>query len=145
MPSSTYGSDCKPSIRRSLNIKTYIMRRFGIRRVLGFILLAIFGVLLFGNIVMWLWNALMPVIFHLPIITFPQALGLLVLSKILFSSFRGGGPGRFRGGRIREKWMNMTPEEREKFKQEWGHHRHGWFERGGGRFEGSGERPSASE
>ena len=91
------------------------------RKVLGFILIAIFGVLLFGNIVMWLWNALMPVIFHLPIITFPQALGLLVLSKILFSSFRGGGPGRFRhGGKLREKWMNMTPEEREKFKQEWG-------------------------
>jgi hypothetical protein len=83
--------------------------------------MAIIGVLVFGNIVMWLWNALMPVIFHLPIITFAQALGLLVLSKILFSSFRGGGPGRFRGGRIREKWMNMTPEEREKFKQEWGH------------------------
>ena len=96
------------------------MIRFGIRRVIGFILMAIIGVLVFGNIVMWLWNALMPVIFHLPIITFPQALGLLVLSKILFSSFRGGGPGRFRGARLREKWMDMTPEEREKFKQEWG-------------------------
>src|SRR5580692_11979183 len=124
MPLSIYGRDCCICTRRSSNIKTYIMKRFGIRRVLGFILIAIFGVLLFGNIVMWLWNALMPVIFHLPIITFPQALGLLVLSKILFSSFRGGGPGHFRGARIREKWMNMTPEEREKFKQEWGHR--GW-------------------
>ena len=116
------------------------MRRFGMRRVIGFILIAIFGVLLFGNIVMWLWNALMPVIFHLPIITFPQALGLLVLSKILFSSFRGGGPGRFRGGRIREKWMDMTPEEREKFKQEWGHRHFGRFGESGGRFEGRGGR-----
>jgi Ca2+/H+ antiporter, TMEM165/GDT1 family len=129
------------------------MRRFGMRRIIGFILIAIIGVLVFGNIVMWLWNALMPVIFHLPIITFPQALGLLVLSKILFSSFRGGGPGRFRGGRIREKWMDMTPEEREKFKQEWGHRRCSPFEGSGERFESRGrgrqpfteEKPSASE
>jgi len=124
------------------------MRHFGIRRVIGFALMAIIGVLLFGNIVMWLWNALMPVIFHLPIITFPQALGLLVLSKILFSSFRGGGPGRFRGARLREKWMDMTPEEREKFKQEWGHRCGGRF--GGGRHSESrqpfaGEKPSPSE
>lgn len=110
------------------------------RRIIGFILVAIFGVLLFGNIVMWLWNALMPVIFHLPVITFPQALGLLVLSKILFSSFRGGGPGRWRGGKIREKWMNMTPEEREKFQQEWGHGHEGRFGRCGGRFDGRGGR-----
>ena len=123
------------------------MRRFGIRRVIGFMLMAIIGVLLFGNIVMWLWNALMPVIFHLPVITFPQALGLLVLSKILFSSFRGGGPGSFRRGRLREKWMDMTPEEREKFKQEWGHRRWGGFEGGEGRCRQpfTGEKPSASE
>jgi hypothetical protein len=132
------------------------------RRIIGFILIAIFGVLLFGNVVMWLWNALMPVIFHLPVITFPQALGLLVLSKILFSSFRGGGPGRWRG-RIKEKWMNMTPEEREKFQQEWGHRhegryrdsegrsggREGRYERCGRRFERdqpvTGEKPAASE
>jgi hypothetical protein len=100
--------------------------------------MAIIGVLVFGNIVMWLWNALMPVIFHLTIITFPQALGLLVLSKILFSSFRGGGPGRFGGRRIREKWMDMTPEEREKFKQEWGHRHYGRFDGRGGRCDGGG-------
>ena len=101
--------------------------------------MAIIGVLVFGNIVMWLWNALMPVIFHLPVITFAQALGLLVLSKILFSSFRGGGPGRFRGGRLRQKWMDMTPEEREKFQQEWGH-RCGRFDDAGRRFDDAGRR-----
>ena len=110
------------------------MKRFGIRRVIGFVLMAIIGVLVFGNIVMWLWNALMPVIFHLPIISFAQALGLLVLSKILFSSFRGGGPGRFRGGRLRQKWMDMTPEEREKFKAKLENYcgRHGWGRGGRG-------------
>ena len=95
------------------------MKRFWIRKVAGFILLAIVGILVFGSIVMLLWNALMPYIFHLPLITFWQALGLLLLTKILFSGFRGG-PGRPWKDKMKQRWMNMTPEEREKFKQEWG-------------------------
>src|ERR1700749_1707574 len=96
------------------------MKRFWMRKVAGFICLAIVGVLVFGGIVMLLWNALMPELFHLPLITFWQALGLLILTKILFSGFRGGGPRSNMKGKLKEKWMNMTPEEREKFKQEWG-------------------------
>jgi len=96
------------------------MRRFNERKIAGIILLVIVGIGAFGAIVMLLWNALMPEIFHLPAITFWQALGLLLLSKILFSSFRGGGPKRRMKDRLTEKWMNMTPEEREKFKQDWG-------------------------
>ncbi len=68
------------------------MKRFKARKIAGIIALAIIGVIAFGSIVMLLWNALMPVIFHLPAITFWQALGLFLLAKILFSSFRGGGP-----------------------------------------------------
>jgi hypothetical protein len=96
------------------------MRRFNGGKIAGIILLVIIGIGAFGAIVMLLWNALMPDIFHLPQITFWQALGLLLLSKILFSSFRGGGPKRRMKDRLTEKWMNMTPEEREKFKQDWG-------------------------
>jgi hypothetical protein len=43
--------------------------------------------LLFGLVVMFLWNWLMPVIFALPVITFWQAWGLVLLSHILFKSF----------------------------------------------------------
>lgn len=96
------------------------MKGFWIRRVAGFICMAIVGVLVFGGIVMVLWNTLMPELFHLPIISFWQALGLLILTKILFSGFRGGGPSSRWKDRMKQKWMNMTPEEREKFKQEWG-------------------------
>lgn len=96
------------------------MKGLWIRKVAGFILLAIAGILVFGSIVMLLWNALMPELFHLPVITFWQALGLLLLTKILFSGFRGGGPRPVWKEKLRKKWMNMTPEEREKFKQEWG-------------------------
>ena len=95
------------------------MRRSKFGKIAGFILLGIAGVFIFGNIVMLLWNALLPALFHFPLITFWQALGLLALSKILFGGFRGGG--RFRGRRdhLRQAWTNMSPEEREKFKHEW--------------------------
>jgi hypothetical protein len=65
---------------------------------------------------MSLWNWLMPTIFGSPLITFWQALGLLLLARILFGRF-GGGPGRRMQWRRRmmERWSQMTPEEREKF------------------------------
>lgn len=61
---------------------------------------------LFTAVTMWLWNWLMPVIFNLPVITFWQAAGILVLSRILF---RGGGWGHrvgrrhWRRARIRDR------------------------------------------
>ena len=42
--------------------------------------------LILGYPVMWLWNWLMPTIFNLPEITFWQAIGLNLLSTILFKS-----------------------------------------------------------
>ncbi|MBS1744135.1 MAG: hypothetical protein JST81_13970 [Bacteroidetes bacterium] len=80
------------------------------------------AVLLFGFIVMGLWNAILPqVIAGVKIISYPQALGILLLSKILFGGFRGGCGGRRRGRfmEMQQKMAAMTPEEREKFKAEW--------------------------
>ena len=95
------------------------MKRFWMRKIAGFIILAILGVVVFSAIVMFLWNALLPSLFHFPMITFPQALGLLILSKILFGGFRGGGPRHQWKDKMKQRWMNMTPEEKEKFKQDW--------------------------
>jgi hypothetical protein len=68
-----------------------------------------------GWAVLLLWNWLMPAIFALPAITFWQAIGLLVLSGILFRGFRPNfSRGRWRHG-MRERWGRMTPEEREEF------------------------------
>jgi len=77
-----------------------------------------------GAIVMFLWNAILPdVISVVSKITYIQAMGLLILSKILFGGFkrRGGYGGQgFKGGQAwKEKMMNMTDEEKEKFKSEW--------------------------
>jgi hypothetical protein len=73
---------------------------------------------LFGELVMHLWNWLLPPLFGWRLITFWQALGLLLLSRIFFGSWGSGGGGRGPRGR-REKWDKMTPEERERFRQSW--------------------------
>ena len=78
---------------------------------------------LFGLIVMWLWNAILPQLLGVKMLTsFWQALGLLVLSRILFGGFSKGG-SRYRGGpsRWKEKWTNMSDEEKFKFQEEWKH------------------------
>lgn len=74
-------------------------------------------VTLIGGIVMQLWNWLMPALFGWSHIGFWQALGLLVLCRILFGGFGGHGPGRSRSRRMQERWDRMTPEERERFRQ----------------------------
>ncbi len=75
-------------------------------------------VFLLGYSVMTLWNWLMPVIFGLTTITFWQAIGLFVLSKILFGSFKGrsGGGPRFWKQRMAERMEKMSPEEKEHFR-----------------------------
>src|SRR5271165_374467 len=72
---------------------------------------------LFGEVVMHLWNWLLPALFGWREITFWQGLGLLVLCRILFGGWGGGSDkSRHRRKRI-EGWEGMTAEEREKFRQ----------------------------
>ncbi len=90
-------------------------------RGLGIAAIGTAAITLFGFVVEGLWNALLPSIFGWHRITFWQALGLLVLSKILFGGgFRGRGDMRWRrrmGERWGERWEKMSPEEREKFRR----------------------------
>ncbi len=84
--------------------------------------LAILGMLLFafigGEIVLHLWNWLLPPLFGWRLLTFWQALGLLTLCRILFGGFgfHGSGRSRFRH-RMEEGCERMTPEERERVRQ----------------------------
>ena len=111
-----------------------LMRMTRLTRLMIMAPLAILGIVIFsfigGELVKLLWNWLAPMLFGLRPITFWQAFGLLALCRILFGGFGLGGGGhrnsrRRMEGRIRERvrermaerWEQMTPEEREKFRQ----------------------------
>jgi hypothetical protein len=88
--------------------------------------LAILAMALFafigGEVVLHLWNWLLPSLFGWRPITFWQAIGILVLCRILFGHHGWRGPGRsnFRrriAERMSERCRNMSPEERERFRQ----------------------------
>ena len=95
---------------------------FWIKKLGGFILMATVAILLFTFIVMTLWNNILTPVIGVRIISFGQALGILVLSRILFGGFRGGGwRGRTKSWNsgMKNKWQSMTAEEKEKFTHEW--------------------------
>ncbi|MFN5169631.1 MAG: hypothetical protein ACK5DD_08400 [Cyclobacteriaceae bacterium] len=79
------------------------------------IVFGVVAVIAFGYATMLLWNWLVPDLFGGPIINFWQTLGLLLLSKILFSGL--GGKGSRGRGHWKEKLSTMSPEDRELFKQ----------------------------
>ncbi|MEO8712859.1 MAG: hypothetical protein ABI405_12080 [Parafilimonas sp.] len=91
---------------------------------IGIPLIIIAGILLISFIVMQLWNAILPSVLNVHPITYWQAVGILILSKILFGSFgrrnfSSREKGWPRGMHWRQKWMNMSDEERAKFREGW--------------------------
>jgi hypothetical protein len=91
-------------------------------KILGWTAVCVGFALLFGYITMILWNWLVPTLFHGPVINFWHALGLLLLSKILFGGFGGGkhchtgyGSAHWKH-RYNQKLSAMSPEDRERFK-----------------------------
>ena len=90
-------------------------------KILFFGAVFVFGL---SFVVMLLWNNVLAAVVNVGQLSYWQAMGILVLSKILFGGFRGGPRGprgaQFAGGKgwwaMREKWASMTPEEREKFR-----------------------------
>jgi hypothetical protein len=94
----------------------------------GRFLFALFAPLLLlvmGGIVMLLWNAILPSLLAVNRIGYWQAIGLLLLCRILFGGlgFKGRGAGNVGGPaggmHWRNKWQSMTDEEKANFKNEW--------------------------
>jgi len=67
------------------------MKKFWIIRGIKIGLFVILAALAISFAVMSLWNWLIPVLFNGPVISFYQAIGILILSKILFGGFKKGG------------------------------------------------------
>ncbi len=94
------------------------MRGNRLVRVIKMALLGTIACAALGFIVMGLWNWLTPTLFGWHTITFWQALGLFILSKLLFGGFRGGhGHSSHWRRNMRERWEQMTPEQREQFRK----------------------------
>lgn len=98
--------------------------RSKVRKLILIAPLAILGMALFiiigGALVQWLWNWLLPALFGGPRITFWQALGLLLLCRILFGGWHGASRPNWRRRmreRMAERYEAMSAEEREKFRQ----------------------------
>ncbi|MFN3020851.1 hypothetical protein ACK1KB_07685 [Chryseobacterium sp. TY3] len=88
---------------------------------LRLIFVAVVGlVFLLGWVVQLLWNWLLPEILGVKSISYWQAFGILILSKILFGSFHGSGRGK---GRFKDKFnqemSQMTDDDKVRFREEW--------------------------
>jgi len=94
------------------------MKRFWILKGLKVLLFVTVAAGVLGYAVMALWNWVLPPVTGLHAISFAQALALLVLARLLFGSFRGRrhGGGLWRQ-RMRARWEQMSPEERERFRE----------------------------
>ena len=124
------------------------MKRWWIAKVGKMVVFVGIGAVVLGLVVMLLWNALIPDLFKGPELTFWQAVGLLALSHILL---RGWGRWRYANGWHHDRWRRkfdeklaaMTPEEREKFREEWKNRcGHGWEQRSGHGWENRSEPPT---
>jgi hypothetical protein len=94
--------------------------RMRVAWVVKAVVLVIAGLAALSFVVMALWNALLPELFHVPRVGFWQAAGLLVLSRLLFGRLFARGPGHWRHHRWRERWESMTPEERARLRERMG-------------------------
>jgi hypothetical protein len=88
-----------------------------------FVVIGVLAVVAFGLLTQFLWNWLVPELFAGPHISFLQALGLLLLSKLLFWGM-SGGKGKWSSHRSarwkqhwKERYSNLSPEDKEKYKQ----------------------------
>jgi hypothetical protein len=82
-------------------------------RLAKVLVLGALAVAVFGFVVMSLWNWLIPGLTGWHALGFVQALGLLVLCRVLFGGFGRGG---FMHRGMRARFERMTPEEREQFR-----------------------------
>jgi len=93
--------------------------------------LIIFGIIaitglaiLFGFVIMWLWNWIMPEVFGLTTLSYWQAVGLFILLKILLGGF-GGGSSRSSS----KSKSKCKPNSKSEFSK-WKHYDKFWKEEG---------------
>lgn len=74
-------------------------------KILAFVAVGILAFLAVAYVVMRLWNWLVPAAFHGPRLQYKYALGLLLLSRILFGGFGPRGGYGWHHGRHHGDWQ----------------------------------------
>jgi hypothetical protein len=91
-------------------------------KILKILVLVVVAVTVFGWVTKELWNWLIPSIFGLRRITMLEAMGLILLGKILFGGFHKHGhhgswsERREWKRRMKGRWAEMSDEDRAKFR-----------------------------
>ena len=125
-----------------------------VKKIVKVIFIVIFGAiaiaglaLLFGYVVMLLWNWLMPAIFGLGVISFWQAVGIVILAKLLFGGFGGSGSKSGRRKKNLEKRRKHRLRERcsETGIKEWRMYDQYWEQEGKAAYQAFIERKKAEE
>lgn len=98
-------------------------------KIFFFILLGIAIAFLVGYIVMRLWNWLMPHLFGLPPVSYWEAVGVLILAKIIFGFGGGGSHDNKKKSKKKEFFTNRCKSMRRDF-SDWDHYDEFWKEEG---------------
>lgn len=115
-------------------MKSYFTHKFREKSPIQIAGIIIFGAIaiaglaiLFGFVLMWLWNWLMPTLFGLSTVTYWQAVGLFILFKILLGGCGGGGS---KNGRSKKEWKCDEQDKPKKDFSKWEHYDEFWKEEG---------------
>src|SRR6056297_1356927 len=98
-------------------------------KIFFFILLGISIAFMVGYIVMRLWNWLMPHLFGLPQVSYWEAVGVLILAKIIFGFGGGGSHNNKKKTKKKEFFTNRCKSMRRDF-SDWDHYDEFWKEEG---------------
>ncbi len=95
------------------------------KKKIFFLPFALAALLIGGLAVMLLWNAILPEVTSVEVLSYWEAVGLLLLARILFGNWRSSYPGSYSNKQYtrhkawREKWANMSEAERAQFREQW--------------------------
>ena len=122
------------------NFLKHKMRGKSPAKIAGLIIfgsIAIIGLaILFGFVIMWLWNSLMPELFGLTTLTYWQAVGIFILFKILLGGIGGSSSSK---SSSKSSKSSCDKEGKSDFSK-WKHYDNFWKEEGDKAYEAYKER-----
>jgi len=104
--------------RHCFHMPQFSIAKIAMLAVLGVVLALAFG-LAFGFLVQYLWNVIIVSVFAIRAITYWEAVGIIVLCKLLFGGHPHPHPRPKRGGREISPMHEIFGERRDEFASFW--------------------------